>query len=159
VVSCANFNSPGQVVIAGDSAAVERACEAARQAGAKRAILLPVSVPSHCRLMKAAADALEPTLAETEIRAPRIPVYHNVDVLPHSDPAEIRTALAAQIWQPVLWTATVQFFASKGVGRMAECGPGRVLAGLSRRISRDLDCPALTDSESIRSAIAKWSTP
>jgi [acyl-carrier-protein] S-malonyltransferase len=157
-VSCANFNSPGQVVIAGHVAAVERACEAAKEAGARRAIVLPVSVPSHCSLMKSAADALSPVLAETEIRTPGIPVTHNVDAQPRLDPDDIRTALQEQLWKPVLWTTTVQRFATMGVSRMAECGPGRVLAGLSRRISRELNCAALTDAESIRTAIADWSS-
>lgn len=157
VVSCANFNSPGQVVIAGHVQAVERCCEAAIHAGARRAIVLPVSVPSHCALMKSAADALETVLAETEIRPPDIPVCHNVDVHVHAGPDEIRAVLAAQVWQPVLWTATVQHFESAGVSKIAECGPGRVLAGLCRRISRDFATAALTDGEAIRKTIGDWS--
>lgn len=158
VVACANFNAPGQVVIAGHKQAVERACEAARQAGARRALLLPVSVASHCALMKPAADALEPALAETEFRTPRIPVYQNVDARTRKDPDEIRVALAAQLWQPVLWTATVQMFVTLDVSRVAECGPGKVLAGLNRRIARQMDCSALADSAAIRDTIAQWRT-
>jgi [acyl-carrier-protein] S-malonyltransferase len=156
-VSCANFNAPGQVVIAGHAQAVARACEAAKQAGARRAMILPVSVPSHCGLMKSAADALEPALLEAEIRSPSLPVYQNVDARARKAPNEIRAALAAQIWQPVLWTTTIQRFATMGVSRVAECGPGRVLAGLNRRISRDLESSALTDSEAIQNTIAQWS--
>ncbi len=158
VVACANFNAPGQVVIAGHKQAVERACEAARQAGARRALILPVSVASHCALMKPAADALEPALAQTEFRTPRIPVYQNVDARTRKDPDEIRAALAAQLWQPVLWTATVQMFVTLGVSRVAECGPGKVLAGLNRRITRQMDCSALTDGAAIRDAIDQWRT-
>jgi [acyl-carrier-protein] S-malonyltransferase len=159
VVSCANYNSPGQVVIAGQAQAVERACDAAKQAGAKRAIVLPVSVPSHCALMKEAAHALESALAEIEIRRPLTPVIHNVDAEPHSEPEAIKAALVAQLWQPVLWTSTVQRLAAKGVSSLAECGPGKVLSGLSRRISRDLGCTALSDGEAIRNTITEWSKP
>lgn len=158
VVACANFNAPGQVVIAGHRQAVERACEAARQAGARRTLVLPVSVPSHCALMKPAADALGPALEQTEFRAPRIPVYQNVDARSRKDPDEIRAALAAQLWQPVLWTATVQMFVTLDISRAAECGPGKVLAGLNRRIARQMDCSALTDSATIRDTIAQWSS-
>lgn len=157
-VACANYNAPGQVVIAGHKEAVERACESARQAGARRALVLPVSVPSHCVLMKPAADALESALADTEFRRPRISVYQNVDARARKEPAEIRAALAAQLWQPVLWTTTVQMFATLGVARVAECGPGKVLSGLNRRIARDMSCSALTGSEAIRETIAQWSS-
>jgi [acyl-carrier-protein] S-malonyltransferase len=157
IVSCANFNSPGQVVIAGQTEAVERACQASKEAGARRAIVLPVSVPSHCALMKSAADALEPMLASLEIRTPSTPVVQNVDARPHTDPEEIRNALVAQLWQPVLWTATVQHLAGLGVARMAECGPGKVLVGLSRRIARELPCAALVDDVAIKNTIDDWS--
>lgn len=158
VVSCANFNSHGQVVIAGHAEAVQRACEAAKEAGARRALVLPVSVPSHCSLMKPAAEALAPALADSEIRTPAIPVYHNVDASPRENPDDLRDALAAQIWQPVLWTRTIENFASQGVSRLAECGPGKVLAGLCRRISRELSCAALTDGETIRNTVSEWSS-
>lgn len=157
VVSCANFNSPGQVVIAGEADAVERACDGAKAAGAKRAVKLPVSVPSHCRLMKPAADGLATALTEIEIQPPGVPVFHNVDARPHDEPAQIREALVAQIWQPVLWTATVQLMTSMGVMRVAECGPGKVLTGLSRRIARELSCATLTNDEAVRSTLAEWS--
>lgn len=157
-VSCANFNSPAQVVIAGHASAVEQACDAARQAGARRALVLPVSVPSHCGLMKSAAEGLESALAETDIRSPVVPVLHNVDARPHDEPDEIRAALLAQVWQPVLWTASVNLMSSMGVLRLAECGPGKVLTGLVRRISRDLDCVALTDGDTMREAVANWRT-
>lgn len=157
LVSCANFNSPGQVVIAGHTAAVERACEVAREAGARRAIVLPVSVPSHCGLMKSAADELAAELARIEIQTPTIPVVQNVDAQARTNPADISEALVAQLWQPVQWTRTVQLFASMGISELAECGPGRVLAGLCRRISRDLKCAALIDTDSISSTRSDWS--
>ncbi|MDX1556489.1 MAG: ACP S-malonyltransferase, partial [Xanthomonadales bacterium] len=157
VVSCANFNSPGQIVIAGHAEAVERACESARNAGAKRAIVLPVSVPSHCRLMNPAAEGLADALANIDIRPPQSPVFHNVDARPHDNPADIRDSLVAQVREPVLWTATIQLMASMGMTRMAECGPGKVLTGLVRRINRDVSCGALTDDESIRATIEEWS--
>ncbi len=158
LVSCANFNSPGQVVIAGHSAAVERACDAARAAGARRAVVLPVSVPSHCGLMKSAAEGLEAALAEISIHPPAAPVLQNVDARSHDDPADIRAALVAQVWQPVLWTSTVQSMITMGITRLAECGPGKVLTGLVRRISKDISCVALTDGEVVSNAIADWST-
>lgn len=157
VVACANYNSPGQVVIAGHAGAVEKACELAKEAGARRAIVLPVSVPSHCALMKNAADALAQTLAETEIRTPALPVLHNVDAQARTEPDEIREALVAQLWQPVQWTLTIQNLAVMESVRMAECGPGKVLAGLARRISRELRCSPLVDHESITSTITDWS--
>lgn len=157
LVACANFNSPGQVVIAGHAAAVERACEAAAEAGARRAIVLPVSVPSHCALMTGAADSLAESLADIDIKPPSIPVLHNVDARARTEPDEIREALVTQLWKPVQWTRTVQAFADMGTARMAECGPGKVLAGLSRRISRELKCSPLVDHESISSTIADWS--
>ncbi|HKJ18143.1 MAG TPA: ACP S-malonyltransferase [Xanthomonadales bacterium] len=156
-VSCANFNSPGQVVIAGHTGAVEKACEAAKAAGARRAILLPVSVPSHCVLMKGAAEQLSNALDDIEIRTPAIPVAHNIDGRSRMDPSEIRSALSAQLWQPVQWTATMNGYAAMGVSRMAECGPGKVLSGLARRVSRELKCTALIDSESISTTISDWS--
>ena len=157
LVSCANFNAPGQVVIAGRAEAVERACEAAKQAGARRAILLPVSVPSHCDLMKPAAEALQPALLSAEFRSPKVPVLQNIDAGFRTQPEEIRAALAAQLWQPVQWTQTVQQLASMEVSHLAECGPGKVLTGLNRRITRELNCAALTDLEAILNTITDWS--
>ena len=158
-VACANFNSPGQVVIAGHAEAVERACEAAKEAGARRALPLPVSVPSHCALMKGASESLSEALAEVAIATPHIPVIHNVDASSRNAPDDIREALVAQLWQPVQWTRTIQALSGMGVSNMAECGPGRVLAGLCRRISRELKCAALTDHETIKSTIAEWNNP
>lgn len=148
VVEAVNFNSPGQVVIAGSKAAVERACELCKAAGAKRALPLPVSVPSHCALMKPAAEKLAAALAEIEIRAPRIPVLHNADVLAYQDPAQIKDALARQLYSPVRWVETVQKLQADGVTVVAECGPGKVLAGLNKRIVDGLQSFALTEPAS-----------
>lgn len=157
VVSCANFNSPGQVVIAGQKDAVDRACALATDAGARRAIPLAVSVPSHCALMKPAAEGMAEALKEVSMRVPRIPVVHNVDVTVQQDADSIREALVAQLWKPVRWSAIIQYLAGQGVGRFAECGPGKVLAGLNRRISRDIDSVALIDPESIQQTREEWS--
>ena len=157
VVSCANFNSPGQVVIAGDKAAVDRACELATEAGARRAIPLAVSVPSHCELMRPAAEALETVLAGIEVGALGIPVLHNVSTNPAGEPDEVRAALVQQLWRPVRWSDTVLRLVADGVERFAECGPGKVLAGLNRRISRPSDTVALTDAAALRTTLEKWS--
>lgn len=148
VVEAVNFNSPGQVVIAGSKAAVERACELCKAAGAKRALPLPVSVPSHCALMKPAAEKLAAALAEIEIQAPHIPVLHNVDVRAYQDPAQIKDALARQLYSPVRWVETVQKLQADGVTVVAECGPGKVLAGLNKRIVDGLQSFALTEPAS-----------
>jgi len=137
VVAAVNFNCPGQVVIAGHLNAVNRACESAKRLGAKRAQLLPVSVPSHCELMKPAAEKLALELKETEIRSPLIHVIHNVDAKMHVSADEIRQALCAQLSQPVQWTQTIQSFSSLGVNRFIECGPGKVLSALNKRIVED----------------------
>ena len=157
VVSCANFNSPGQVVIAGDKAAVDRACELATEAGARRAVPLAVSVPSHCALMAPAAESMRVALEQAEIRAPRVPVRHNVDTRARTAPDAIRAALVEQLYRPVRWADTIRALAADGVSQMAECGPGRVLAGLNRRISRDIDTVALIGAEAIEQALEKWS--
>ncbi|QLI82061.1 ACP S-malonyltransferase [Chitinibacter fontanus] len=149
VVQAVNFNSPGQVVIAGTKAAVERACEACKARGAKRALLLPVSVPSHCDLMKPAAEKLAAKLATIEINAPKVPVLHNADVAAYSDAAAVRDALVRQLYQPVRWVETVQKMVADGVTVMAECGPGKVLVGLNKRIAADLPSVALVDSASL----------
>ena len=143
VVSAANYNSPGQLVIAGDSAAVERATHACLDAGARKVLRLPVSVPSHCALMAPAATALETVLAGIEIRPPKLPVLHNVDVATRSDPAAIREALVAQLCAPVRWTASVRKISEADLTVMGECGPGRILCGLGRRIDRQLSWIAL----------------
>jgi len=151
VVSAVNFNSPGQVVIAGKKAAVERAMIAAKEAGAKRALALPVSVPSHCAVMKPAAEKLLERLSSIEIQAPAIPVIHNVDVLTHADAASIRQALSAQLYNPVRWADTIKYFVSNGVSTIIESGPGKVLTGLSKRIDRELKNIPVFDSAGIES--------
>lgn len=144
-----NFNAPNQVVIAGNKEAVERAMAAAKARGAKRAVLLPVSAPFHCSLLEPAAARLAGRLAEVSVAAPQIPVLHNVDVAEHAAPEEIRRALAQQAASPVRWVETVQAFARRGVTHVVECGPGKVLAGLNRRIEPDLASFALTDAAAI----------
>ena len=136
VVSAVNFNAPGQVVIAGEKSAVERAAEAAKDAGAKRAIMLSVSVPSHCALMTGAADELAETLAATEISATAIPVLSNVDVLAYENVEQIRDGLHRQVFSPVRWVETINSLVANGADQLIECGPGKVLAGLTRRIDR-----------------------
>ena len=145
VVQAVNFNSPGQVVIAGSKAAVERACEACKAAGAKRAMLLPVSVPSHCDLMQPAAEVLRARLAAVNFSTPRIPVLHNADVASYADVERIKDALVRQLYMPVRWVETVQHMAADGVGLIAECGPGKVLAGLNKRIATEAQQFALTE--------------
>jgi [acyl-carrier-protein] S-malonyltransferase len=145
VLEAVNFNSPGQVVIAGNKAAVERGMEAAKARGAKRALPLPVSVPSHCALMKPAAGKLATYLQDVTMQTPAIPVLHNADVRSYSQPNEIKDALARQLYQPVRWAETVQALAAAGVTQIAECGPGKVLAGLNKRIVSDMTSVALTD--------------
>lgn len=154
VVAPVNFNSPGQVVIAGHKAAVERASEACKAAGAKRALPLPVSVPSHCALMRPAAARLAERLAGLELRAPRLPVVHNVDVATHARPDDIRAALVAQLHSPVRWVESVTWMAEQGVRATVECGPGKVLAGLNKRIVKDINSLAAFDVASIDAAIA-----
>ena len=153
VVEPVNFNSPGQVVIAGDTAAVDRAVIAAKELGARRAVLLPVSVPSHCSLMLGAAEHLAERLAETNIVAPEIPVVHNVDATIHPDPDDIRTALARQLHQPVLWARCILAMKEAGADRLVEAGPGRVLAGLTRRIDREITAFSVFDPDSLAAAL------
>lgn len=153
VLEAVNFNSPGQVVIAGHKIAVERGMALAKEKGAKRALPLPVSVPSHCALMRPAADALALRLQSVEIKAPQIPVIHNADVKSHSDAAAIKNALARQLYSPVRWVETVQSFAGRGIRVLAECGPGKVLAGLSKRIDSNIQAIALTDEAALRHAM------
>jgi [acyl-carrier-protein] S-malonyltransferase len=156
VVEAANFNSPGQVVIAGQTAAVQRAIEAAKARGAKKAIALPVSVPSHSSLMRGAGQRLSERLASTEIRAPRIQCLSPVDVAPHQEPEQIRTHLGQQLSRPVQWWATVRAIATTGVGQIIECGPGKVLTALNRRIEKrpGLEYMALEDPASVDAALA-----
>ena len=147
VVEAVNFNSPGQVVIAGSATAVERAMELAKEAGAKRAIPLPVSVPSHCALMKPAAVKLQLKLADVTITTPRIAVIHNVSVASESDAEEIRQRLVEQLYAPVRWVETVQKIQADGAGMLVEAGPGKVLTGLARRIDRKLKAVALYEPQ------------
>ncbi|OSI12069.1 ACP S-malonyltransferase [Neisseria canis] len=149
VVEAVNFNSPGQVVIAGNAAAVERAMELAKEAGAKRALPLPVSVPSHCSLMKPAAEKLAEALKEVNIREPKIRVVHNADVVSYNDAEKIKDALVRQLYSPVRWTETVNALVDEGITESAECGPGKVLAGLAKRINKAAVCTALTNAEQV----------
>jgi [acyl-carrier-protein] S-malonyltransferase len=152
VVEAVNFNSPGQVVIAGHKEAVERACSLAKEAGAKRALPLPVSVPSHCVLMKPAADRLAELLDRIVIAPPRISVIHNANVALATDAASIRKQLAAQLYSPVRWVETVQMMAASGVSSLVEAGPGKVLAGLTKRIERSLNGLPVFDTKSLMQA-------
>ncbi|HEX7748100.1 MAG TPA: ACP S-malonyltransferase [Bordetella sp.] len=154
VVEAVNFNAPAQVVIAGHKAAVERACEAAKAAGAKRALPLPVSAPFHSSLLKPAADVLAGALAGIEVSAPSIPVINNVDVAQVGDPAAICDALVRQAWHPVRWVETIQAMKAQGVTHVIECGPGKVLAGLVKRIDGDLVGMSITDPASLEAALA-----
>ncbi len=152
VVEPANFNTPGQLVISGHRSAVERAIELAKQKGAKRAVMLPMSIPAHCSLMRPAAEQLKPYLAQVELRAPAIPVIHNFDVQSHADPGEIRSVLEKQIYSPVRWSDTVASLARMGVTHVIECGPGKVLVGLTKRIDPNLKSLALADAPSMQQA-------
>ncbi|USD64411.1 ACP S-malonyltransferase [Vibrio sp. SCSIO 43136] len=152
VVSPVNYNSPGQVVIAGNKAAVERAGALCKEAGAKRALPLPVSVPSHCALMKPAADKLAETLEGIEFNAPQIPVINNVDVIAETDPAKIKDALVRQLYSPVRWTEGVTQMHEQGVEKLLEFGPGKVLTGLTKRIVKALSAAAVNDTASLEAA-------
>lgn len=155
IVQPANFNSPGQIVIAGAAAAVDRAIEILKTRGAKRAIKLPVSAPSHTPLMQAAAEQLQNRLAQTEFRTPVVREIYTVDVRKHGDAQAIRGALVEQLVKPVRWTQTVQAMVASGVRVIVECGPGRVLTGLNRRIDRnkDLRFLAVDDPASLQEAL------
>jgi [acyl-carrier-protein] S-malonyltransferase len=153
-VSAANLNAPGQVVIAGAAAAVERAIELARTAGAKRAMRLPVSVPSHCELMRPAAERLARRLEEVALRAPALPVIQNAGVTAHAEPEAIRRELVRQLYCPVRWVETVQALAQAGVHRSVECGPGKVLVGLNKRIAKEMTSLPVFDTASLQEALA-----
>ena len=155
VVAPVNFNSPGQVVIAGNKEAVERAGAACKAAGAKRALPLPVSVPSHCALMKPAADKLAVALQEITFNAPRIPVINNVDVAAESDANAIRSALVRQLYSPVRWTETVESMSAQGVAHLLEMGPGKVLTGLTKRIVDSMTAAAVNDVASLTAALGE----
>jgi [acyl-carrier-protein] S-malonyltransferase len=154
VVEPVNFNAPSQVVIAGHKAAVERGAAAARARGARRAMMLPVSAPFHCSLLKPAADRLASFLEGVPVSAPRIAVINNVDVAVEKAPQRIRQALARQACSPVRWVEIVRRMAADGVALIAECGPGKVLAGLTRRIEGGLQSHAITDPQSLEQALA-----
>ena len=155
VVSPVNFNSPGQVVIAGNKEAVERAGAACKAAGAKRALPLPVSVPSHCALMKPAADKLAEALEGITFNQPAVPVINNVDVKAESDASAIRHALVRQLYSPVRWTESVEAMAAQGVTHLLEMGPGKVLTGLTKRIVDTLTAAAVNDTASLNAALGK----
>lgn len=153
IVSAVNFNSQGQVVIAGHTSAVERAMAGAKAAGAKRAVLLPVSVPSHCALMQPAAEKLAEALENLTINAPNATLIHNVDVLSHRSPELIRYALKEQLYKPVRWVDTIKFMADQGVTRFVECGAGKVLIGLNKRIAKDAAHFSVYDVETMNNVM------
>lgn len=149
----ANYNSPGQIVIAGHKNAILRGIEMAKARGAKRAIMLPMSIPSHCALMQPAADKMKQQLQQVTLQSPKIPVLHNADVKTHSNAADIQEILVRQLTGPVRWVDTIKAFAASGITHVVECGPGKVLAGLNKRIDQNLQQLSLADSEAIRQAI------
>jgi [acyl-carrier-protein] S-malonyltransferase len=154
IVSPANYNSSGQVVIAGHKEAVERAVELAKAAGAKRSVILPVSVPSHCTLMQKAADQFAERLDTVEFEQPNIPVLQNVDATEHNEVSEIKQALQDQLCQPVRWVETIQKMVSRDINTIVECGPGKVLSGLIKRIDRSLNILPVFDPASLEKALA-----
>jgi len=153
VLEPANLNSPGQVVIAGHRAAVERGMALAKELGAKRAVMLPMSAPSHCSLMRPAADRLRERLSAIAVAKPAVPVVHNRNVQSFDDPARIREALVEQLDHPVRWIETVRFLAAQGVTRIVECAPGKVLTGLAKRIAPEVEGLAVQDSASLDAAV------
>ena len=157
VVSCCNLNAPGQIVIGGHRTAVERAIVLAKEAGAKRALMLPMSVPSHCELMRPAAEAMAIALNRANFQPPQIAVLHNATVDVAGDAAGIRLVLAEQLFKPVRWIETIEKFAMQGVTHIVECGPGKVLAGMVRRIAPDVKCLTLSDKAAFEAALAELS--
>ena len=153
VVQAVNFNSNGQVVIAGNKPAVDATCEAMKAAGAKRAVILPVSVPSHCSLMDDAAEKFKIAVDALDFKMGNIDVLHNVDGAKAADTNDIKAKLVAQLHKPVLWTGTVQAMADMGVEKLIEAGPGKVLAGLTRRINKSLSANAVLDSASVATTL------
>jgi [acyl-carrier-protein] S-malonyltransferase len=149
VLSPANFNSIGQIVIAGHKAAVERAVTLAKGQGAKLAVLIPVSVPSHCQLMKPAAQRLAALLDSITLQLPNIPVINNVDVKKYETIESIRDGLIRQLYMPVQWVATIQYFMHAGIAQIIECGPGKVLSGLIKRIDKSLQLSTTADAASV----------
>lgn len=153
VLEAVNYNSPGQVVVAGNKTAVERVCVLAKEQGAKRALELPVSVPSHCALMKPAAEQLAEVLSTISFNTPSIPVINNVDVFAAESEADIRDALKRQLFSPVRWVETVEKMAADGADQFNECGPGKILVGLNKRINKTLTSAALLDTATIEAAL------
>ncbi len=153
IVATVNFNSPGQVVIAGNTAAVERAIELAKAAGAKKAITLPVSVPSHCELMRPAAEKLAEKLAKMQVNVPLMTLIHNVDVCSHNAPEVIRNALKEQLYKPVRWVDSVNFMSDQGVTVFVECGPGKVLTGLDKRIVKHAEHLSIFDPATLNQVL------
>ncbi|TNC94491.1 MAG: acyl-carrier-protein S-malonyltransferase [Gallionellaceae bacterium] len=154
VLEAVNFNSPGQIVIAGNRAAVERGMELAKSKGAKRAIMLPMSVPSHCSLLKGAAEQLRDYLKNVTVSSPSVPVLHNADVASYNDAASIKDALVRQLYSPVRWVETVQALGKQGITHNVECAPGKVLAGLNKRIDTNQQAMAINDGEALKAALA-----
>jgi [acyl-carrier-protein] S-malonyltransferase len=154
VLEAVNYNSPGQVVIAGNRSAVERGMELAKAKGAKRALMLPMSVPSHCSLLQGAAEKLRAYLDSVTVNAPAIPVLHNADVAAYDDGAKIKDALVRQLYSPVRWVETVQAFGKQGITHNVECAPGKVLAGLNKRIDTNQQALAINDGEALKAALA-----
>ncbi|OIO82327.1 MAG: [acyl-carrier-protein] S-malonyltransferase [Gallionellaceae bacterium CG1_02_60_948] len=153
VLEAVNFNSPGQVVIAGDRAAVERGMAIAKARGAKRALMLPMSVPSHCSLLQGAAEQLRTYLENVAIKTPSIPVVHNADVTAYNDAAAIKDALVRQLFSPVRWVETIRYFGQQGITHNVECAPGKVLAGLNKRIDTTQQAVAINDGEALKAAL------
>lgn len=155
IVEAVNFNSPGQVVVAGQTESVRKALSLASDAGAKRSVELPVSVPSHSSLMKDAAQALAKKLTAIKMTQPAIPVVHNVDARPHPDLPSLRNALVRQLHSPVLWSQTVQYLAEQGVTTVMEFGPGKVLTGINKRVEKTLQVVCVQDPASMEQALAR----
>lgn len=153
IVEAANFNTPGQIVIAGHKNAVQKAIERTLSRGAKRAILLPVSIPSHCSLMQSAVETLQSQLAQKTFNEPKLPILHNADVTSHTEIASIKNILLQQLVKPVKWIDTIHAFANQGVTHVIECGPGKVLMGLNKRIEPNLQHVSLYDKKSIEQTI------
>lgn len=153
MVAAVNYNAPGQIVIAGNVAAVERAIIACQEAGARKAIPLPVSVPSHCELMRPAAEKLADELNLIQLNKPRVPVIQNVHAAPETEVAAIRDNLVAQLYRPVRWIESIEFMTQQGVDSYVECGPGKVLVGLNKRIVKTARSLAVNDPDSVQVAL------
>ena len=154
VLEAVNLNSPGQIVIAGHRTAVERGMALAKERGAKRAIMLPMSAPSHCALMRPAAEQLKQRLTSISMSVPSVPVLQNADVMAFADAGQIKSALVEQLYRPVRWIETVQKLAADGATTVVECVPGKVLTGLNKRIDANLNCLAINDRAGLDAAIA-----